>query len=114
MKTLYDLLGAHPDDDAEGLRNAFRKAAKANHPDLHAGDQDAPMRFRQIVDAYGILRDPEQRVAYDRRLLRDAEKQVAYNQRLTFEHEQLPPKPKRSISYFIYVAFDAAVVVGLA
>ena len=51
MKTLYDLLGARADDDAEGLRNAFRKAAKANHPDLHAGDPDAPIRFRQIVEA---------------------------------------------------------------
>ncbi|HMA71492.1 MAG TPA: J domain-containing protein [Xanthobacteraceae bacterium] len=100
MKTLYDLLGAHPDDDAEGLRNAFRKAAKANHPDLHAGDQDAPMRFRQIVEAYDILRDAEQRATYDHRL--------------AFEREQLLSKSKRSISYFIYIAFDAVVVVGLA
>jgi len=100
MKTLYDRLGAHPDDDAEGLRNAFRKAAKANHPDLHASDQDAPMRFRQIVEAYDILRDAGQRATYD--------------QRLAFEREQLLSKSKRSISYFIYIAFDAVVVVGLA
>jgi curved DNA-binding protein CbpA len=32
MGTLYDLLGALPSDDAEGLRIAFRKAAKATHP----------------------------------------------------------------------------------
>jgi len=100
MKTLYDLLGAHPDDDAERLRNAFRKAAKANHPDLHAGDQDAPMRFRKIVEVYDILRDAEQRATYD--------------QRLAFEREQLLSKSKRSISYFMYIAFDAAAVVGLA
>ena len=60
MKTLYDLLGARPDDDAEELRSAFRKAAKANHPDLHVGDLDAPSRFRQIVQAYDILRDAQQ------------------------------------------------------
>ena len=35
MKTLYDLLGALPKDDAEELRTAFRKAAKGAHPDLH-------------------------------------------------------------------------------
>jgi curved DNA-binding protein CbpA len=68
MKTLYDLLGALPDDDAEGLRTAFRKAAKASHPDINAGDPDAPLRFRQIVRANEILSDAEQRSAYDRLL----------------------------------------------
>ena len=49
MKTLYDLLNALPDDDAESLRAAFRKAAKANHPDNNPGEPDAPLRFRRIV-----------------------------------------------------------------
>ena len=35
MGTLYDLLGALPSDEAEGLRTAFRKAAKATHPDIN-------------------------------------------------------------------------------
>jgi curved DNA-binding protein CbpA len=65
MKTLYELLGALADDDAESLRSAFRKAAKATHPDLNAGDPDAPLRFRQIFRAHAILSDPEQRAAYD-------------------------------------------------
>jgi tetratricopeptide (TPR) repeat protein len=68
MKTLYDLLGALPDDDAEDLRIAFRKAAKATHPDSHTSDPDAPLRFRQIVRANAILSDAEQRAAYDRLL----------------------------------------------
>ena len=68
MKTLYDLLGALPDDDAESLRSAFRKAVKANHPDINADDPDAPLRFRQIIRANAILRDAEQRAAYDRLL----------------------------------------------
>jgi curved DNA-binding protein CbpA len=68
MKTLYDLLGALPDDDAESLRSAFRKAVKANHPDINTDDPDAPLRFRQIVRANAILRDAEQRDAYDRLL----------------------------------------------
>ena len=37
----YELLEALPDDDAEGLRIAFRKAAKANHPDFNPGNPDA-------------------------------------------------------------------------
>ena len=65
MDTLYDLLGALPRDDAEGLRTAFRRAVKSAHPDLKPGDPDAALRFRQIVRAHGILTDAEQRAAYD-------------------------------------------------
>jgi len=68
MRTLYDLLGARPDDDAERLRTLFRGAAKANHPDLHPGDPYAAMRFSEIAQAYDILRDPKQRATYDRLL----------------------------------------------
>jgi tetratricopeptide (TPR) repeat protein len=41
---------------------------KANHPDVNTGDPDAPLKFRQIVRANAILRDAEQRAAYDRLL----------------------------------------------
>jgi curved DNA-binding protein CbpA len=65
MRTLYDLLGALPDDDAEGLRAAFRRAAKGAHPDINPGDPDAALKFREIVRANEILSDEEQRSAYD-------------------------------------------------
>src|SRR5580692_784496 len=68
MKSLYDLLDALPEDDADGLRAAFRKAAKANHPDNNPGDTDAPLRFRRIVRANAILCDQRQRAHYDRLL----------------------------------------------
>jgi tetratricopeptide (TPR) repeat protein len=65
MKTLYDLLGALPSDDAEDLRTAFRKAVKGTHPDIHPDDPDAALKFREIVRANEILIDDEQRAAYD-------------------------------------------------
>jgi curved DNA-binding protein CbpA len=65
METLYDLLGALPNDDAEGLRSAFRRAVKGTHPDINPGDPQAALRFRQIVRANEILNDPDQRAAYD-------------------------------------------------
>jgi hypothetical protein len=65
MGTLYDLLGALPSDDAEGLRTAFRKAAKATHPDMNPDNPDAAVRFRELLRAYDILIDPEQRNTYD-------------------------------------------------
>lgn len=74
VPTLYELLGALPQDDADGLRAAFRKAAKASHPDNNPGDPDAPQRFRQIVRAHAILGDEQQRAAYDS-LLTEAEQE---------------------------------------
>ena len=54
MKTLYDLLGALPDDDADDIRAAFRKAVKESHPDLNAGDPDTALRVHYRRDA-GLL-----------------------------------------------------------
>ena len=65
METLYELLAALPDDDADRLRAAFRKAAKASHPDNNPDDPDAPLRFRRIVRANAILRDERLRATYD-------------------------------------------------
>jgi len=105
-KSLYDLLGARPDDDAERLKAAFRKAAKANHPDLHGGDQGAPVRFRRIVEAYDVLRDAEQRAAYDRLLAFERE-------RPSFKPSS--SKPKRTGSHFTYsIVSNTVAVVGLA
>jgi hypothetical protein len=69
MDTLYDLLGALPHDDADGLRSAFRKAVKGAHPDLRPDDPDAAVRFRQIVRANDILLDKDQRAVYDHLLV---------------------------------------------
>ena len=82
MTTLYDLLGALPDDNADGLRAAFRKAAKANHPDVNPGNPEAAERFRRIVRANAILSDEQQRAAYD--------------QLLEVAHRQQSQEPKRS------------------
>ena len=83
MTTLYDLLGALPEDDADGLRTAFRRAVKGAHPDIRPGDPDAALKFRQIVNANEILADPEQRAAYDHLLELAREEQVSASARAT-------------------------------
>jgi hypothetical protein len=101
MKNLFDILGAHPDDDAEKLKNLFRKAVKANHPDLRIGDPNASMRIRRIIDAYAVLRDEKKRRAYE--------------QRLSTKRGPLRSKPKRAFSCTMFNAvFEAIVVVGVA
>jgi hypothetical protein len=102
METLYDLLGALPNDDADDLRAAFRRAVKRAHPDVNPEDPDAGLKFRRIVRANEILGDAEQRGAYDHLLevarleqeqaaklpLADAEERAAYAP-LELEREQV-------------------------
>jgi curved DNA-binding protein CbpA len=85
MGTLYDLLNALPEDDADALRAAFRKAAKANHPDNNAGDPNAPLRFRRIIRANAVLSDERQRAHYDRLLaIALRERRLKQERRLKF------------------------------
>jgi DnaJ domain len=90
METLYDLLGALPKDDAEGLRTAFRQAVKGAHPDIHPGDPDAALKFREIVRANEILGDVEQRAAYDHLLdLARLEQELAFKRATAAKIHQL-------------------------
>ena len=68
MKTLYDLLGVGSDADDDSIEKAYRQAIKAYHPDLHGGDPQFASLFQDIVAAADVLRDPNQRAAYDLKL----------------------------------------------
>lgn len=89
MPTLYELVDALPDDDADGLRRAFRKAAKANHPDNNPDDPDAPLRFRRIVRAHAILSDDAQRATYDACLVKVQQQALPPKRRLASEFRSL-------------------------
>lgn len=62
--TLYALLGAKQDDDAENLKRAYRRTAMTHHPD-RSREPDATERFQQIQAAWEILREPKSRAKYD-------------------------------------------------
>jgi DnaJ domain len=68
MRTAYDTLGVPRRSGEEAIKVAFHRAAKACHPDLNAHDPSAEQKLRQVVDAYHILKCPEQRAAYDLQL----------------------------------------------
>ena len=76
MNTLYDVLGVAAHANEKAIRTAFRKAAKSFHPDLNAGNPTAELQFRQIVAAYELLKNPQQREAYDQQLKEDRRTRV--------------------------------------
>ena len=55
-----DVLELDSDADFEGIRVAYRRLAKANHPDINPGDSEAAARFQAIQAAYEVLRKAEE------------------------------------------------------
>lgn len=62
----YSILGVGRDATTEEIKKAFRRLARATHPDANPGDADAEARFREAAEAYEVLVDPERRRRYDR------------------------------------------------
>jgi molecular chaperone DnaJ len=62
----YDILGVQRNASEQDLKSAFRKLAKEHHPDRNPGDKDAEQKFKELNEAYEILKDPQKRGAYDR------------------------------------------------
>jgi curved DNA-binding protein len=61
----YETLGLARDASEEDIRRAYRKLARRYHPDLNH-DSDAEDRFKEVAEAYEVLRDPDKRERYDR------------------------------------------------
>jgi molecular chaperone DnaJ len=62
----YEVLGVSRNASSEEIRNAYRKAALANHPDRNPGDAEAEKRFKEAAEAYEVLSDTDKRQRYDR------------------------------------------------
>lgn len=76
----YDVLGVAADATLEDIRKAYRRLAKAYHPDI-SGDPLSSARFREIHETYRVLSIPESRSRYDRERFSAAE-------RMRHEHEK--------------------------
>ncbi len=64
-KDYYDILGVPRDADGAAIKRAYRKLARKYHPDV-SEEADAEERFKEVQEAYEVLKDAEKREAYDR------------------------------------------------
>jgi len=62
----YETLEVEREADETRLKAAFRKLAMKFHPDRNPGDQTSEIRFKEINEAYEVLKDKDKRAAYDR------------------------------------------------
>ncbi|MCB1563929.1 MAG: molecular chaperone DnaJ [Alphaproteobacteria bacterium] len=65
-KDFYKTLGVEKSADAAEIKKAYRKLAMKYHPDQNKGDAKAEAKFKEISEAYDILKDEQKRAAYDR------------------------------------------------
>jgi len=62
----YQTLGVGRDADPDALKKAYRALAMKFHPDRNPGDHAAEQKFKEISEAYDVLKDDQKRAAYDR------------------------------------------------
>ncbi len=62
----YDILGVGRDASQKEIKKAYRKLAARYHPDKNPDDDQAEKKFKEVGEAYDVLKDPEKRKMYDR------------------------------------------------
>jgi curved DNA-binding protein len=64
-KDYYKILGVERSASKDEISKAFKKLARKHHPDLNPDNPDAEAKFKEINEAYEVLKDPEKRKMYD-------------------------------------------------
>ena len=62
----YEVLGVNRSASADEIKKAFRAKAKELHPDRNKDDPSAEAQFKEVNEAYDVLKDADKKAAYDR------------------------------------------------
>src|SRR6266852_6551959 len=62
----YEVLGVQRGASEADMKAAYRKLAMQHHPDRNPGDKDCEHRFKELNEAYDVLKDEQKRAAYER------------------------------------------------
>ena len=62
----YEVMSVGREAAPEEIKKAYRRLARAAHPDVNKDDPQAEEKFKEINEAYEVLSDPQKRAAYDR------------------------------------------------
>ena len=65
-RDFYDVLGVAKGADADAIKKAYRRKAKDLHPDRNSDNPNAEAQFKEINEAYDVLKDADRKAAYDR------------------------------------------------
>jgi molecular chaperone DnaJ len=65
-RDFYDVLGVPKSSDEKALKTAYRNLAKKLHPDANHGSKETDAKFKELNEAYDVLKDPQKKAAYDR------------------------------------------------
>jgi molecular chaperone DnaJ len=66
MRDYYEVLGVDRSADGDAIKRAYRKLALEYHPDRNNGSAAAEEKFKELTEAYEVLKDADKRAAYDR------------------------------------------------
>src|SRR4030095_15486349 len=66
MADFYDALGVSRGASDDEIKKAYRKLAMQHHPDRNNGSKESEEKFKQLTEAYDVLRDANKRAIYDR------------------------------------------------
>lgn len=116
FRDYYEIMGLKRDASADEIKRAYRKLARQHHPDV-SDSPDAAERFKELGEAYAVLKDPEKRAAYDQlgqnwQSGQDFSPPPHWNEGFEFHGDDIDPREAAGFSEFFSNLFGGQFAQG--